>query len=313
MTKTTPVPAGSGTSPHRRAELALCIVVVIWGLNIPLVKYALGFAHPLFFNCARLVLSAICLGTIDVFEKRRNPGREPIPWFDVIRVGLIGSLFYQLAFICGMEFTTSGNAALILASIPMWTAILATWTKEERLGRWEWAGLSLAFLGTAIVTFDDRIDLSSNNTIGNLLILGAALLWSCGTILTRRAMVNISPNRLAFCMTTTMLPLHFLVSLPFLARGTTGGNGFWLAVVFSGLLSTGVGYSLWNYGVQRIGSSHAAIFQNMAPVIALIASWLLLGEAVKTTQLLGGPMILAGLILMRYKRHRAAKASAAVS
>ena len=296
-------------TPDRRAEFALCIVVLIWGLNIPTVKYALGFVDALFFNALRLIISAVCLGIVDRIEARRESNRPEIPWFAVVRIGLVGSLFYQVAFIKGIHYTTAGNTALLLASIPVWTGIVAFLMNEERLAWREWCGLICAFLGTSVVTFDGSANFSQSHMRGNLLILTASILWAVGTILTRRAMTGISPNRLAFLMTIVMLPFHLAIGLPGTSAADLEATGvlFWAAVFFSGALSTGLGYSLWNFGVKRIGSSHAAVFQNMAPVIALTASWLMLAEPIRSSQILGGVMILGGLFVMRASRRNSAR------
>ena len=59
---------------------------------------------------------------------------------------------------------------------------------------------------------------------------------------------------------------------------------------------------MWNVGVRQVGPSHAAGFQNLVPIIALITSWLLLGEVPLLLQILGGILIIAGLVVMRWQR-----------
>ena len=100
-----------------------------------------------------------------------------------------------------------------------------------------------------------------------------------------------------------MLVFHILLGLPHMdpvwqleLSGTT-----WFAIAFSGLLSTGLAYSLWNLGIRQVGPSHTAIYTNLVPVITLVSSMWLLGESVTLWQLSGGVLVLAGLVVMRWR------------
>ena len=78
-------------------------------------------------------------------------------------------------------------------------------------------------------------------------------------------------------------------------------GGAWFAVAFSGLLSTGLAYSLWNLGIRHVGPSRTAIYTNLVPVITLLSRVWMLGESVTGWQLSGGVLVLAGLLVMRRK------------
>ena len=117
-------------------------------------------------------------------------------------------------------------------------------------------------------------------------------------------MKNISPIALAFWSVALSVPLHFLVASYALPQLGEVFADPWLvvAIVYSGTFSTGLAYAMWNYGIKKLGAAHAAGFQNLVPVVALIASWLLIGEVPLTWQLIGGTLIIGGLIVMRRQR-----------
>jgi drug/metabolite transporter (DMT)-like permease len=114
----------------------------------------------------------------------------------------------------------------------------------------------------------------------------------------------LSPTRLAFLFNLIALPWHIVLAVPHAGPLVTGevSAGAWLSISFSGVFSTGVAYALWNLGVRQIGPSHAAVWTNLVPVIALCTSWIWLQEQVDPLQLAGGAAIVGGLVVMRRGR-----------
>ena len=293
-----------------RSDLALLVTVLIWGLNFPIIKVALEPMPPFVVNALRFAASAVVLGALHVWQVRGRPGAflAPLrehPWV-VVGLGLLGYVGYQVLFIVGVDATSAGSAALIIASAPVWTAVLAQLLGVERLPFAAWGGLGLSLVGTALVIVAGTAAVFSEDTLlGNLLMLGAAVAWAAYTVLSRAVLRSgISATGLAFFGIVVSLPL-----LWGLGASDLGGVDWpdvdaavWGALLFSGALSTGVAYALWNIGVQRIGPSQAAIYSNLVPVVALASGALLLGEPVTPFQLLGGVLILGGLFLMRRAR-----------
>lgn len=284
------------------ADAALLTVAVIWGVNIPIVKHATIGVDNLIFNAVRLTMGTATLAAIAWYDARGKP-KPVIPWARVIVIALIGSLAYQYAFIQGIKRASGGDTGLILGTIPMWTAAMAWMGRIETLKKGAWLGLLLAAVGTVVVTFrKDGLDMSNAASLGNLIVLGAALLWALATVLTRQALTSISPILLAFLMMLIAVPGHWVLAWDTRSSWPSSDLNIWIAAIYSGTFSTGIAYALWNLGIKLVGPSHAAAFQNVAPVIALLASWFYLGEALLPSQVIGGPLIIGGLIVMR--RHR---------
>jgi len=288
----------------RRAGASGLVVALIWGINIPAMKFAVGELDPFVFNVLRLSLSALALG---VLAHAETGASGDTPWLRVIAIGLLTSLLYQIVFILGLAYTTSGNTSLIIASSPLWTALIASLSGSERLRLGAWIGLALAFSGTTIVALEGgRVDLGDEHWKGNLLILCAAFMWALGTVLSRKAVQRVAPTRLAYLFTLAALPGHFALAWTRfdLDQVRSVSASAWGAVVYAGVFSTGVAYALWNFSVRRIGPSHTAIYTNLVPAIALFLSWLLLKETVTPAQLVGGGLILGGLFAMARARER---------
>ncbi len=288
------------------ADLSLLWTACLWGINIPVVKHVIGQLDGWVFNALRLTLAMLTLGICTWLEGRIRPSSQRrIDWWQVIVFALISSLFYQLMFMKGITLTTAGNTALIMASMPMWTAVLNLVLVQERLQVITWLGLIVTFLGTVIVTVQDgKVSFSSEFLVGNLYILCASIAWAVGTVMSRPMLDSITPLRLAFYSSLICLPFHFLIAGAEVGRAwpTATQPSNLIAILFSGIFSTGFAYAAWHYGVRQLGASHAAVYQNAVTLVAVLGGWLWVGEQPLLSQIFGGALIIAGLFLMRKGR-----------
>lgn len=297
--------------PSWLADLSLLITATIWGINIPVVKFATRFMDPLAFNASRMILSTATLALFAWIEARRQkwsfvPFSSPqVDNTRVIIFALCSGLLYPLLFMFGIHRTTAGNTALLLSSMPMWTALLSLAFLHERL-RWvTWLGLLITFCGTAIVTgAGGELSLAADHFRGNLLILLAAISWAAGTVMSTPLLRGISPLQLAFWSSLLTTPMHLWITRHQLPD-------VWLALdsppllatlLYSGILSTGVAYVTWHVGVRRLGGSHAAVYQNVVTMVAVLGGWIALREKPLAAQLVGGLLVFVGLLVMRRGR-----------
>jgi drug/metabolite transporter (DMT)-like permease len=298
----------------------LLVTALLWGINIPVVKFATSNMDGLAFNALRMVLSTLTLGLIlwlELFVNRVNEtARTPdqrqsthrfavIVLMQVVAFSLLSGLVYPLAFMHGIHRTTAGNTALLLASMPMWTALLSMIFLSERLVRLTWIGLVVTFIGTAlIIQAKGSIDLSEVYLLGNLLILLGAMVWATATVVSTPILKFLSPLKLAFVSAFFTTPIHLVMNVETIAeqwyilrRIDVLGS-----LLFSGILSTGVAYATWHYGVRKLGGSHAAAYQNVVTMVAVIVSWLVLAEPVLPLQIVGGAIAIVGLFILRQGR-----------
>lgn len=290
-------------------DLALISVAFIWGVNIPVMKVALEYnITPYFLNAVRLIVSACTLILFAVWEFRRGfRPAQGLRWWRVFAYGMIVSVGYQFLFLLAVANTTSANIALIMATVPMWTALGARVFLREILSRPAWTGLVVAFAGTLIVTLAksrQTAAVAEAQFFGNVIALCAALTWAGGTVFSRPLLRTITPLQLAACSTTIALPFHFGMALNSFSAGITqlGHVPLQLCILYSGILSTGFALAMWSYGVKHAGAAQATMFQNLSPLIAILTAWLWRGEPVALPQYAGGGMILGGLLIMRLRR-----------
>lgn len=297
--------------PHLLADIGLLSVAIIWGLNMSVMKFALARVDAYLFNATRLLVSAIVLALILWWQKSpitdRSADAKPVwyQWAMICVFALFSGFAYQLLFLLGIDRTSAGNTALIMSAIPMWTAILAFTLLRERIRPLAWLGLLFAVLGTIVVTLAVVPDSASGSSMtGNLIVAAAALMWAMGTVASRPIMNSVGPLPLAFCGVAISVPFHFLIATASLSEVGKFFSDPWLlaALLYSGGLSTGVAYYLWNYGIKILGAAHTAIFQNLVPFFALLFAWLILNEIPVMLQFVGGGLIITGVVIMR--KHR---------
>ncbi|MEO2028329.1 MAG: DMT family transporter [Fuerstiella sp.] len=306
MATSTPTATSAAGRISYGPDAALVGVALIWGINIPIMKTGLDQLDPFVFNAIRLTISACVLGGFALREHRRGHRSKPgVSRTRILIYGIVVSGFYQLLFLLGIDRTTSGNTALIICTVPMWTALLARLFIGERLLRLAWCGLLVALSGTVIVALQKGdVTTGSEYLAGNLCILGAALVWSAATVGSRSMLKSISPLRLSATAAVIALPLHLLFAVGRYEQSMSALQSVdvWLIIVYAGVLSSGLALPMWNFGVRHAGAAHAAIIQNLIPLIAILAAWLARGESATTAQLFGGGLILGGLVIMRYGR-----------
>jgi drug/metabolite transporter (DMT)-like permease len=286
------------------ADAFLLLTVLFWSINFSLVKFALAELSPLAFNGLRMSLAAglmlvmaPALGYSLKFQ-RHHLGR-------LISLGLIGNTAYQLCFIFGIARTTADNAALILATVPVWVALIGTLTGSEKVVAGGWLGVALSLAGIALIIWGGEhqahLRLGGANLLGDGLILGATLCWSLYTLASRRMLHAYSAITVtSFSTAVGVIPL-LLLAIPPLAQLQWSSISMtaWGALIFSGVFGITLAYFFWNYGVSRLGSARTSLYSNLTPPLALLTAWLLLGESLTLTQIGGGLLALGGVALAR--------------
>ncbi|MFB3817580.1 MAG: DMT family transporter [Candidatus Methylomirabilales bacterium] len=306
-------PAADRARPpaRHRTLLALPALVLIWGANFAVVKYALRDLRPLAFNSLRFLIASAVLGLFLAAggERIRTTRRD---WPAILGLGLLGTTLYQALFIFGLDRTLAGNASLMLASGPIFTTLLARLFRQERSSGVVLGGVGLSVLGIVLVVLGGSkgVHFEAASLAGDLAILVAAAAWSAYTVgatplVHRCGVVPVT----AATMWAGTLGLA-LVSLPALLRQPWGavGAGAWLALAYSGALGIATAYFLWYYSVRHIGATRTAVYTNFVPVVALLVAWLTLGEQPTALQLAGAAGILAGSALVHLGRVERAQA-----
>jgi len=283
-------------------------MVVIWGINFPVAKHALGVVAPPAFNSLRFPLASLV-----VFLALSRSG--PIPWpapedrRRVLTLGLLGNALYQQFFIFGLAHSRAGIAAVLLAATPIFTSLLSSAAGHERITGRTWTGVMLGFGGLVLVIAAgagaEAISAGSEGRLlGNITMLGAALAWAVYTVGSRDLVARYGPVPVTAWTLWTGATAITLIGIPSLLRTPVFSLsiGTWGAIAYAGALSIGLCYLIWYYGVGIIGNTRTSAFSNLTPVVALLAAWLSLGERPNAGQLLGSAVVLVAVTLTQSRR-----------
>ena len=148
------------------------------------------------------------------------------------------------------------------------------------------------------------ISLANGATTGDLMVLGAAMLWAVYTTGSKPLLTRHSATKLTAMSMLAGVPPLVLMSLPDLVRQDWQAIPLthWLFMLYSGLMAVVLGYTLWSMSVQRVGNARTVIYSNVTPVVAVAVAWVILGDRLTIWQGLGAAIVLAGLLLTRQGR-----------
>jgi drug/metabolite transporter (DMT)-like permease len=276
-------------------------MTLIWGSNFTAIKYSLEDLLPLSFNAMRFTIASLAMVLAAAMSRDSFKIASGDGW-RLFGLGLLSNTFYQSLFITGMAYTRAGNAALILATTPLFTAILGRIRKHEYFTKRGVAGLLLAFAGIVLIITNGRGEVSIGDTVlGDSLLLASTVCWSLYTVGSRDLVHKYGSLKTTTVMMTSGTPLLLLVCAPSLLRQDWSRVRpiAWAGVIYSGLFAIALAYIIWNHGVRRIGSTRTAIYSNITPIVALLVAWLALGESPTLGQIAGATVIFAGVYLVR--------------
>lgn len=288
--------------PPVSPDLAILILVLIWGTNFSVVKLALREVSPLAFNALRFVLASLILAAfLRPSASTLKVERRDIPTF--VGLGLLGNVLYQMLFIFGVDWTLAGNAALMLATVPIFVSLFSTMRRHETIGRTGWAGVLMSVSGIVLIVWGGTrgLQFGADTVRGDVTMLGAAVAWSAYTVGAAPLVQRYGPLRATAGTMWIGTVVLVLISTPALLaqEWSEVSVGAWAGVAFSGALSIALAYIIWYYGVRHLGSSRTAVYSNTVPIVALIVAWATLGETPTLIQLVGAAAIVGGVLLSK--------------
>jgi drug/metabolite transporter (DMT)-like permease len=290
-------PRGPGLTT---TDILLTLMTLIWGINIVVVKAALGVFSPLEFNAFRFAIGGVVIALVARRLGRRTPARAD--WKRLAAIGILGNAVYQVAFIEGLDHTRAGNASLIMGTGPIYTALLSHLHGHERVRSRDVTGILLSTLGLVSVVLGSGADVGVGAGLGgDLLVLFATICWSIYTV-GNKPMVDRygAITATAWTMVIGAVPI-VLLGAPTIVRhdlGTVPLAG-WGAVGYSALFALVFAFLFWYRGVEKLGSTRTATYSNFQPVIVLLIAWPLLHEVPTLWQILGAGGIFTGIYLTR--------------
>ncbi len=284
----------SGLARRSGADLAATLVVTIWGVNFALQKAALAEFDALTFTFLRF-LGMVALGwAVLGWRVRSQAGEIGIARADWPRVALAGMLGYSLFVLLStlaLSYTTAFSNALLIATAPLFTAILLRGLGLEPVGAGQWLGMLVSLLGVLLFLLDKLGSGPGAASLGDGISLVAAFCFAAYSVVNKPLLARYPvPVVIGHTLTVGAVP-PLLLSLPAIVGqdwGRVSAAG-WSALA----------WSIWSWAIARVGVARTAPFMHLVPVVGGVASWLLLGEGFGPLKVAGAALTLAGLTLAR--------------
>lgn len=298
---------GSISGRFSLVDLALIFTAAVWGVNVVVVKIALQYFDPIVFNSLRFALAAILSwALLLITEPGARPRRED--YLTLGYLGIIGHTLYQVLFIYGISFTSAGNTSLLLATMPVWVAMFSVLMAMDTVRVTTWLGLASSVIGILLVVVGSgkTLGFALETLRGDLMIVAGTLLYAVFTIRSKPLLAHYTPLQVStYTMSSGTLVLGLLAT-PTLVKTNLAivPLAAWGALLFSGIFAIVIGYYIWNSGVKILGPARTAIYSNLSPVVAMLAGWVFLAEALTLRQYAGAGFIILGLVVARMNKHQ---------
>ena len=281
----------------------------IWGSAFLCIEIALtGFA-PLTLAAGRIALAAVALAIAVRLAGLRLPtDRHTLGLLTVI--GFFNTALPFVLISWGQVHIDSAMAAILMAAGPFVALILSHFfTGDDRLTLPKIAGMLMGFAGVAVLVGLDAIAGAKASVLGQLAVMGAAACYALSGVLTRRV-AHVPPlaNAATVLVTSTayMVPLALLVDRPW--QAVPGGEAV-LALVFLGLLPTGLAYLLRFQIITAVGATFMSQVSYLVPLFAVLWGWLFLAEIPSAAGWVALVLILGGIGISRLRIRRTANAA----
>lgn len=299
------LPLATATERPRRQKLlaaAIAATLIFWSTAFVGISIAIAEIPPTELALFRFLIAALTLAIVMLLRRDRKPqfpSRKHWPGFLLMGMTVAG---YQLLLNFGQQTVASGIASLLIATIPVITAVLAVATLRERLGVRGWLGLALAFAGSVFLAVSRNHDLSINT--GALFILGAAVAGALYTVVQKKYSAAYDSVSLA-AFSIGIAALLLLPAFPSMLVSITQASAkAILAAIYLGIFSSAIGYATWAYALSRLPASRVSSLLYVIPPLVFVEAWLMLGTTPDLASIVSGVVIIGGVILINRRRSR---------
>lgn len=290
------------TKLQLRSNLMLLLTALIWGCAFVAQSVGMDYVGPFTFNCVRFVIGAIVLLPCIALLDKMN-GRKPSVWgtrdVQQRKTLLLGGLACgtTLAVASGLQqvgimYTTVGKAGFITALYIVMVPLLGL-VVHKRVGLPVWAAVALAVVGMYMLCITDGFSIGLGDTIMLLSAVVFALqILAVDYFSARTDGVRLSCLQFLVCGVWNAIPM-FATETPRM----TDIFSAWLPILYAGILSCGVAYTLQVIAQRNTAPAVASLLMSLESVFAVLAGWVLLGEQLSTRELLGCALVFGAILL----------------
>lgn len=280
--------------------LLLFVLGSLWGSSFLFIKVTVAEVPALTLVAGRLSIATAILLAI-LFLRRISLPRDRKLWGTYAVLGFFNAALPYSFITWGEQYITSGLAALLQASLPIFTVIFAQFlTEDEKINWTNGAGVLLGFIGVGVLMLPDLQKGLNANLIGMLAVIGACVSYALATIYARQNLQKQLPLVSAIGQlgmgAVFMLPLSLLVDRPFAISPSLPALASWFSLA---ILGTVLAYLLYFTLLKRASATFTTMVTYIVPINGLILGALVLNETLSANMLVSLALILTGVLLVR--------------
>jgi len=285
------------------ANASACIAATLFGASVVAVRIAVHDIPPLTLALLRFGQGAIVLFVgLAAFRRDRlrvDPGDLPY-------LALLGAIFFAIfptTFNMGMRTEAASRGALLLATMPLCTLVIARFATRERLTARQIAGVFLSIAGVGVV-IAQRSGASSGtigSPMGDALLVATALCGAIYNVLAKRMLTNYDGFTVTFyamsigaILLSPALVFEHAPRLSSLSAETIG------MVLFLGILGGALAFALWTSALRRLSPTQVAVYINLNPIAATLLAVAILHEQLSLAFLAGFAAVAAGVMIVNW-------------
>lgn len=268
------------------------VTIFFWSLSYVLTALALTHFSPFSLGFLRYLFASAALVVAAVFIKIKAPNKGDLWWFAA--AGAAGFFLYMIAFNQGQGATTPATASVVMATVPVVTALLARFVYKEKLKAFQWVAIGVEFIGVALLTLMNGA-FSVNK--GLLWLFGAVLALSSYNLLQRKLTKNYSALQVStysIFFGTAMLAIFAPRAIPE-AVCAPAVQFIYLAVL--GICCSAIAYVSWAKAFSMAEkASQVSNYMFMIPFLATLMDFQIPDRAT----VIGGSIILLGVLIFNF-------------
>jgi drug/metabolite transporter (DMT)-like permease len=272
------------------------VTVTAWGSAFVGIRAAGETLSPGALALGRLIVSLAILGTVAAVRRERLPARRDLLW--IATFGVLWLAVYSVALNEAERRVDAGTAAMLVNTGPILIAVFAGIFLREGFPPGLFAGCAVAFCGVVVIAFATAQSGASSG-LGVVLCIVAAFAYAIAVVVQKPVLARVS----AFQVTWIGLAAATIACLPFAptlateAANADAGTIAW--IVYLGAVPTALGFATWGFALRRTSAGRMGSLTYLAPPIAIVLGWAVLGETPPWLAAAGGALCLGGVALAR--------------
>ena len=279
-----------------RSDALLLLTAAIWGFAFVAQRMGMEDVGPFTYNGVRFALGCLSLAPLLPGSRHAAMGVLPPAGRRLFRVGggALGIVLFIAASLqqVALLYTTAGKAGFITGLYVVIVPLCGLFW-----GRRPGGGMVIGALLAAVGLYFLSVTESVAMEFGDGLVLVSAFFWAAQVLLVAWLSPRVNPVRLAFYQFAVCSLLSLAAAFCFETVSWSGIRAAALPILYGGILSVGVAYTLQVVAQRDAHPGHASILMSLEAVFAALGGWLLLDERMDLRGLLGGGLMLTGMVV----------------